>query len=292
MRNDIPPTITEAFTPLPLNELICLVKDFAGMPISEQKNVIGILVSVHPIFNLNWKKGWRYRRVRKLEINESPSTVCDVIWRKNAPAQMARANSTGFPVIYLAHRQDTAFSEVGVINDNVVISEYEILPTKAIRVAPIGEIMNIQRTGRGFLTPSSQCINEMLNACNLNEARSLLITDSFLFDCLNNRENNYELSSHVAMSIFKKSKVTAIAYPSQRQFGGMNFAVRTENFWSDWGIRSVRFGKAKHLAQGYYKLENVKHVNGITCEGKFIWGIPKGDEDNIVQILEPLWFDK
>ncbi len=100
MNNKPLPTITQAFPPLPLKKLISWIQEFPKLPVSEQKSIITELVSAHIILNLEWGKGWRYRRARKLKENEIPSTIDDLIWRKDVPANEGRCNPSGVPRLY------------------------------------------------------------------------------------------------------------------------------------------------------------------------------------------------
>jgi hypothetical protein len=69
----------------------------------------------------------------------------------------------------------------------------------------------------------------------------------------------------------------------------MNFAVRAERFWNDWGIKSVRRGRAIHLAQGYYRLADIMHVVGITVAGSLQWNSAVDAEEDTAVLLDPLW---
>lgn len=180
--------------------------------------------------------------------------------------------------------------EARVTNHRAVLTDFEILPEQKIRVAPIGELTTIQRTGRGFLSgEASDGLTGMLNACELEAAKSLLIADAFLLECLSEPENCYEISSYVAMSIFDKlPAISAIAYPSYRQYGALNFAARVERFWDHWGIRAVRCVKANHLSHGYFKQAETKQVFGITSAGGLCWN-ETADIENSVVLLDPLW---
>lgn len=99
-------------------------------------------------------------------------------------------------------------------------------------VAPIGEMIQIQRTERGFLAgDASQHINDMISACEREAARAMLITDASLFRVLTGTDGDYEESSMVALAIYDKlPELTAVAFPSRRQFGGLSFAVRIDRF--------------------------------------------------------------
>lgn len=255
---------------------------------ADKTDLISRLVAVHPTLNLRWGQTWSYRRARSLNCGEVPATVDEVIWRKGVPAALGRANPAGFQVIYLADRRDTALTEIRCTDGDVVVADFEIKPGRTIHLCPIGELAQIQRTGRGFLSgDASSSLSAMLNACNPDEARSLCITDAFLLECVSGQDD-YNVSSHVARSIFDKlPHVAGVAYPSRRQFGAINFAVRVDNFWNDWGLRSVRRGRATHLACGYYQLTDVLNVTGIRRSGNFDWSSTPGPD--VRELLEPLF---
>ncbi len=84
--------------------------------------------------------------------------------------------------------------------------------------------------------------------------------------------DDYEISSHVVLSVFSKNPaITAISYPSRRQYGAINFAVRVETFWDDWALSSVCYGRARHLAMGYFSLSAPQAVNGVHNDGRLDW---------------------
>jgi hypothetical protein len=273
-----------------LGELVDQIHRFPQLDRSEQYALIDKLVAIHPTLNVHWGPGWRFRRSRILESNEIPQTVDDVIWRKNAPARLGRANAEGFRVLYLADRRDTSLREVDVSREWVAIAEFEIRPEHAIFVCPIGELFQIVRTGRGFLSgDASNALSKMLNACPLHESRSLVITDAFLYELMTGHDE-YEISSYVSGAIFKKLKqVSAIAYTSRRQLGAINLAVRVDSFWQDWGLRSVRRAYAEQLALGFYKLSKVTGALGVFNSGKFEWKKDSGHEE-AVHLLSPLYY--
>jgi len=231
---------------------------------------------------------WRYRRARRLDPGDQPKTVDQLIWRKDIPASLGRANPAGYEVIYLADRQDTALQEARVRDDLAVVSDFQIRPGRSVRIAPIGELLQIHRTGRGtFAGDHSGVVTNMLNACRPDEARSLLITDAFLRQCLVGHDD-YEISSQVALSVFEKlPAITAVAYPSVRQIGATNFVVRTEGFWDNWGIGAVRLGQAHHLGMGFYRFSHTQGVDGIYSSGDLRWTPVPNPEATLV--LDPLW---
>ena len=287
-----PLTITERHPPLPLAETVDLIRRFGALRGGAQEAIIRRFVEVHPVLCYDWGGGWRYRRARTLQPGERPGNVSELIWRADVPARLGRANPAGFRVLYLADRRDTALSEVRVSDDHVAITEFTVRPGQSLRVAPVGELTQVQRTGRGFLAgDASSAINDMINACGPEAGRSMLITDAFLLECLTNRDDDYALSSKVASAIFEKlPDISAVAYPSRRHLGAMNFAVRVDRVWDSWGIISVRRGQAAHLAMGHYALSDVRHVTGIYTDGELQWDeTPHNDADSAIQLDPPWW---
>lgn len=281
-------TLTQAHPPIALKRLSALIEAFPSMSESEKKAFIETLVAAHPTVNLEWGGDWLYRRCRKLEPGDIPENVDHLIWRKDTPAQLGRANPAGFNVIYLADRRDTSLSETYVQKSLVVVAEFKIAKNRSLRVVPIGELARIQRTGKGFLLDGEAgYVSRILNACSPDEAKSLLITDAFLLECFVGSDG-HNLSSHLAYSIFNKNrKFSAISYPSRRQFGAINFAVRVENFWEVWGLAAVSYGEAEHLAMGYYNMDIQKVVDGVYSDGRLRW--IDADNPNDRLLLNPLF---
>lgn len=273
------PTLTQTHPPLPVSELTALIAAFPILPLEEKKDALTRLVGQHVTMSLNWGRDWVYRRTRRLDADIRPETVDELIWRKGELAQLGRANPAGFDVMYLSDRRETSLREARVLNHSIVMAEFCIQSGRSTRVAPIGEFTHVNRSGRGYLLgEASQAVTDMLNACSRDEGLALLITDAFLQDVFL-EDDNYELSSHIARAIFAKDDaVTAVAYPSRRHPGGVNFAVRVETFWRDWAFVGARYGRARHLACGYYDLALTQSVDGVYRDGQLRWqGVSAGE---------------
>jgi len=283
----MPPTITERFPPLPLDELITTIDAFPRMEADEKIGFIRRLTDIHPTYNVDWGQGSIYRRCRPLREGEMPQHVNELIWRSDVPAQLGRANPAGFNVLYLANRPDTAFTECKVTENPVVLTDFVIRDAASIRVAPIGEMIQTYRTGRGYITgDNSRVILSLIEANASHAMQSLLITDAFLLDCFN---GSHEISSEVALAIFEKHpQVNAIAYASTQVFGAVNFAVRVEDFWDAWAIRAVRYGRARHLSLGVHDWNDTRAVENITQGGELHWR-ELDDIDGQYVIDPPYW---
>ncbi len=284
-------TITTKFPPLPLDELITRIKRFETASLEKKYELLTDLIGVHPTIGVDFSKGSVFKRARMINEEDYPELVQDLLWRVEGVARTGRANPEGFPVLYIADRQDTAFGEIHIDGHFVLLTELQIREGTKCRIVPIGEFLRIQRTGRGTLTGDlSFAINNMLNSCRREDAQSLLITDAFLFECMIKDDDQYQISSFVAKSIFEKDrKNSAIAYPSAKQYGAVNLAVRADDFWKSWAIIGARRMYVRHLALGYYESSRTEHVMGVTRLGKLIWG--KGIIDNSSSHrLEPPWY--
>jgi hypothetical protein len=283
----MPPTITDRFPPLPIDELIALIDTFPKMAASEKIEFIRRLTAIHPTYNVDWGQGSIYRRCRPLREGEMPQHVNELIWRSDITAQLGRANPAGFNVLYLANRPDTAFSECKITECPVVLTDFVIKDAAYIRVAPIGEMIQTYRTGRGYITgDNSGVILSLIEANAPNAMQSLLITDASLLNCFN---GPHEISSEVALAIFNKHPdVNAIAYASTQVLGAVNFAVRVEDFWDAWAIRAVRYGRARHLSLGVHEMEGIMAVEAIVNGGELRWG-ELDDPDGLFVLNPPFW---
>lgn len=282
-------TITEQFPPMPLSELTEGIHGFPRLSLDKQLAFVNALVDRHPIMSVDWQPDWRYRRARVLGPTDDPTSVDDIIWNKNAPSKAGRANPAGYPVFYLADRVNTALAETHVQDETVLLGEFKIRPGNAVRVAPIGELLHIQRTGRGWMTGEYNSISEILNACSREEAEALIITDAFLFSMLTSSKDDYVLSSAVSVAILEKLPVvSAVAFQSTRCVGGICLAQKTADFWSSWSVFSVRRVRARHLAMGQYELLDGHHVEGIYDDGTLAWAAETDRADMVVG-LDPLW---
>lgn len=190
-------------------------------------------------------------------------------------------------MLYVADRMNTALAEARAVHDRVAVAEFAIRTGRQTRIAPIGEFVQIQRTGRGYLSgDASAAITGTMNACSPDEGLALVLTDSFLLEVFLS-DDSYLYSSHIARELFAKDDaVRVIAFPSRRLVGALNFAVRVDTFWQDWAMVGARAGNARHLGCGLYQLGDVQAVDGVYVDGTLRWQ-PVADREKI--LIEPYW---
>ncbi|MEN4603150.1 RES domain-containing protein [Pantoea agglomerans] len=283
-------TITEQFPPLALDYLVARINDFELSSLDAKHQFISELIQAHVIFNINFSSTFVFKRARKIDGDYYPESIQDFLWKIDGNAMAGRVNPEGFPVLYVADRAETAYREINIDSNIALLVELQIREGLACRVAPIGEIMLIQRGHGRFLKGKEAAdFDAMLNACNPNHAKALLITDAFLFEQLTQDRDEYRISSYIAKSFFEKlPHLSAIAYPSVQHEGAVNIAIKTNHFWNSWSVVAARRQMVDHLACGYYETSQTEHVSGITRSGKVQWA--KGEIDNLhSHRLSPPW---
>lgn len=283
-------TITDQHPPLLLEYLVKKINSFSDSSLDAKHQFLTELIQAHAILSVNFSSTSVFRRARKIDVAYYPESIQDFLWRTDGHAIVGRVNPDGFPVLYVADRAETAYREIGIDGDVALLVELQIREGLSCPVAPIGEIMLTQRGHGRFLKGKDAAdFDAMLNACNPNHAKALLITDAFLFEQLTRDRVGYQISSYIAKSIFDKiPHLSAIAYPSVQHEGAVNFAIKTNHFWNSWSVVAARRQKVDHLACGYYETSQTEHVSGITCGGDLQWA--KGEIDNLYSHrLSPAW---
>ncbi|PSL94848.1 RES family NAD+ phosphorylase [Pseudomonas sp. R9.37] len=284
------PTLAEVHPPMDIDLLSDRIKSFSVMPHAEQAAFVKELISIHPIMSVNWPGGV-FNRVRALRSATYLNSVSEVVWPENRPAAPGRISVDGHPVIYLASARETALSETRIIDGHVALARFDVIPGESMRVLPIGELMLILRRGFGTLIKdeAAKRLGDMVNRLPLDQGRSLVITNAFLYELVTSQGEDYRLSSLVSQEIFNKiPAIDAIMYPSRLQLAGINLAVRRDRFWNFFGLESITQARAEHLAAGYYRLSDISQVNGIHANGDLTWAVEHAKEESRLS-LSPLW---
>ncbi|MGS0467742.1 hypothetical protein ACU8V3_11805 [Cobetia marina] len=158
-------TITEGHPPLPLAYLLEKIRCFDSMAIEDKRTFLSELVMVHPLLSVDYSKGSVFKRVREWDEEGSMDSFQDLLWNP-VSISLGRANAKDSKVLYVADRIETALREVVDSESFLLLSELQIRDGASCRLYPIGELLNIQRTGYGRIVGgSARKINEFLNAC-------------------------------------------------------------------------------------------------------------------------------
>lgn len=284
-------TITEKHPPLALEYLVKRINSFDYMTIKGKHAFLYELISVHPLISCDYSKGTVFRRTRRLSKEHSPENISELLWNPSE-SNVGRANLQGRSVLYVSDRIETSLKEARAFDGYVSLSEFQIREGEKFRICPLGELLTIQRTGHAvFLNGSEEVIQSMINACDEEDVKSLLITDSFLLKCFLAEDESYSLSSFIAETIFgKNSEIEGIGYSSVQQYRANNVAIRAERFWKSWAVVGVRIMSVSYLAEGFYHNFDVGHVTKIDADGNLRW-IMNTYHDSGMHPLTP-WFRK
>ncbi|MBK5401315.1 hypothetical protein JFU47_32075 [Pseudomonas sp. TH39(2020)] len=269
-------SITEQYPPLDLDEIVGIVNEFDGYTVEKKIEAISKIVSKHPFLNFPTKNDSRdFYRARVSKNGSFPFNYTGFLWNHSAPAQRARLNVDGDPVLYVANQANAAFSEIGAVDDLVIMSILKIQNGKSVTFLPLGTFANIMRSNAAHLDyPEAQVAEtrKKILACPVRKMQSLLIADEFLYNCIMEENVDYTISSTTANLIFNKYPfVDAITYPSKKLRSATNYAIKTTTFWDKWEIGSACSLNVKHLALGHFLHSNVRCVENIDDSGFMSW---------------------
>ena len=235
---------------------------------------------------VEWGQDWRYSRARQFADGIVPDNVRELIWPPKEFVRQGRLNATGQPMMYIGDRDFTALSEIDHRNGHAVVSRYSI--TNSVRLLPVGEMTSIQRSGRGhFLQDQSDALTGMLNACDYSDALTLVTIDAFLADTMAAPECDYDETNAISSAMFAKDPTAkGIGYPSVKCRGGMNLALKVENFWNDWHLNMVTIADYRSAGHSVYRPLSRRNATGITNCGDIYWSEPE-DEVRSNLLLSP-----
>jgi hypothetical protein len=269
-------SITEQYPPLDLDEIVGIVNDFDDYTIEKKIEAISKIVRKHPFLNFLTENDNRdFYRARVSKNGSFPFSYTGFLWNHSAPAQRARLNVDGDTILYVANQANAAFSEIGAVDDLVILSILKVQTGKSVTFLPLGTLANIMRSNSAHLDFSEELVaqtRKKILACPVREMQSLLIADEFLYNCIMEKDDDYTISSKTANLIFEKyPAIEAIAYPSKKLRSATNFALKTNTFWEKWEIGSACSLNVKHLALGHFLHSNVRCVENIDNSGFISW---------------------
>lgn len=172
-------------------------------------------------------------------------------------ARQGRLNDAGSPCFYVAKDIETALLEIEAGPGQMVqVAGFRVLKGQMAQLIVIGEYANVQKRGYLSLTgvDPGGTLQKMLNGHDLQHALVLIYIDRFLSSILSDpdaRQSGYRFSR--ALGSFLHSRIPdadGIAFPSVRDPGGFNFAVRPEpsdRIFHNVACLLVRIGKKRHF---------------------------------------------
>ncbi len=193
-------------------------------------------------------------------------------------AKLGRLNDDKSPCLYAATREETALLEIGAAHDSYVqLIGFKVKPSAAIRVALIGELLHVYRTGYVRLTGTDpdRTLNRYLNEKGLETGRRVLYIDAFLAHLLGDPEaknQDYARTRALASMVYRRKEIEGIMFPSVPAPLGMNLALKPDS--TDKNLHPVcclhaRISRTRQF--GFIEFQVIHEAEGMDSDGKFVW---------------------
>ncbi len=196
-------------------------------------------------------------------------------------AKPGRLNDQNAPCLYAATREETALLEVGAAQDNFVqLVGFKVKPTAGRRVALVGELLHVHKTGYLRLTGADpkRTFNRYLNEQGLDRGRRLLYIDAFLAHLLADTEaenQDYVKSRALASMVYRNRDIEGIMFPSVPAPLGMNLALQPVSTDTNLDPVCCLHGKITRVRRfGFIEFQVFQEAERIDSAGRFVWTKP------------------
>lgn len=245
---------------------------------NEIKDKFSSLLDEQPFLNFHFGRGSVFWRGRKCGTADGFLNVSELSYPPAHLAKVGRLNNQNQPMLYLASRRFTAFSELNANpGDYVHIIGYKIRKDKSLRIGLIGDLFHVYRTGLSMLTSEAgKHLNDVLNSFEYEVGKSIVYVDAYLASILRNpkaKSNDYLHTRILGELLFNKvTEVKSIFYPSVAQEGGMNLAMIPGVADDVLEVVSSSLVMVKdRLEFGMYDFIPIKNCIEIKSNGSFLW---------------------
>jgi hypothetical protein len=201
-----------------------------------------------------------------------------------------RLNDVGEPYFYVASTAETAVQEVLPNEGQLVqVAGFRIASGKILRLISLGEYQHVYKRGYTAFngTDPENTIGKIVSKMSLDERQVHLLIDNFLAHVLsdkNARSMEYLHSRALRDMLFKKVDADGITFPSVRDLGGVNFAVKPEpsdDLYHNVCCMVVAIGRKPRFAPLEMQLRAV--AMGLTDDRKrFVWSNEEAPTDIVM----------
>ena len=193
-----------------------------------------------------------------------------------------RLNDAGAPHLYLATQDRTAILEVGASSgDYVQLAGYLPTPRTSLRLASVGELFQIIKTGasRFLLSDYARKFRElvcdyMARLSNFERERMLFI-DAFLASILEDSEaskTDYVKSRAIASLALRDARTEGVIYPSKCDATGVNLIVRPSAAERKLQQVACLHAKISIVREfGLIEIAEVRIAKGVDKRGAYDW---------------------
>lgn len=240
-------------------------------------HIVEPLFKEYEILSLQFGRGSMFWRARLIESDAYPN-ISDLDYPPPEHARQGRLNDRGVPCFYIAARKETALVEIGATEGQLVqLAGFRIKNKSPIRLAVIGEYANVQKNGYMHFAgrDPEMTIAKILNSMPRQEALKKIYIDKFFASVLADPDasaSGYMFSRALGQAIYSRIGAEGIVFPSVKDRGGFNIAVRAEP--SDKSFQNVsclvvRIGKPRRF--GLIEFTIVKAAERLDDDWNFVW---------------------
>lgn len=240
-------------------------------------HVVEPLFEEYEILSLEFGRGSIFWRARLID-EEPYENISELIYPPPKCAKRGRLNDSGHPCFYVSARKETAISEIGAKEGQLVqIAGFRILSESPIRLMVIGEYSNVHKNGYMHFAgrDPDMTIARILNSLPRQEALKKIYIDKFFASVLadvNASDNDYRFSRALAQTLSARNGAKGIVFPSVKDRGGFNIGVDAET--SDKCFHNTNcivaaVGKERRF--GFLEFRVIKSAERLNDDGRFIW---------------------
>ncbi len=239
------------------------------------------LFDYYEVINIELNRGWVFWRARSTE-GHPWAAVAEMGYPPPEIAKRNRLSDESMPSLYAATRLETALLEIDAKEQDLVqlvcfMAKLEI----PIRIAVIGELQHVERTGylRLIGRDPDRSMIRFLNSKGLEVGRRLLYIDAFLAHLLADPEaqnSDYVRSRAVAAMIYRNKDIDGIMFPSVRDQLGMNLVLRAMAFDSKMQPVCCLHTKVTRIRSfGFIEYKVLTEAESLSPDGSmFVWRDP------------------
>lgn len=248
----------------------------------EIESTFKILLTYYKCSSIRLSRESTFWRARNLEGRALFNNIADLSYPPKNLTKSGRMNKANEPIFYLSTRKETALAEIGIKEmDFVQVAGFRIAHGKELAVSIIGMFWNVFKNGGVPLIlkdPNQQIFNYLKYLmANYHEDIPLILIyiDKFfatILSAVDASESDYLHTKILSRLIMDKSKSVAIAYPSIKDEGAYNLAVKSDV--SDTLLENVscfvlRIDRKKKY--GIFLSEIESMAENIDNLGDFVW---------------------
>ena len=247
---------------------------------SEVCHALGVLFDHYEVINVELNRGFVFWRARFTD--ERPwATVAQMGYPPAACAKPGRLNDENTPCLYAATREETALQEIEAKEGDLVqLVGFRAKLETPVRIAVIGELLHVQKTGYLRIVGSDpgRSMSRYLNSQGIDRGRRLLYIDAFLSHLLADAEaknNGYVRSRSIASMIYRNAEIDGIMFPSVRDTLGMNICLQPGPVDSKiHAICCLHVRVTRVRSFGFIEYEVIEEAEQVIADGKFSWVKP------------------